>query len=407
MSSPAAFAWFSLSLVVALMADQLFLLTLGWVGVQAGESPAALGSILGVAAGARAVTTMLGGIASDRFGPTAVLVASYGLRGAVLIGVGLGGTGLPGSAELYALAVVIGALEGIAVSPMLAAVPRLVPARALGRANGVTQGLIQLSAMLGPLLGGFVLAREGPRAALGLGGLVSLAAVPMVLQGRGGAHHRRGERDDHPAAPTQPEPSPVARLGPYLRSTPAVVLALVVLALAYLGLLGPVQVGIPAEVKASLDNDPRWLGGLLGSFGGGLLVGTAVAGLRAAPRAIGRHLVGALVVVSAGLVLVAARPEPASDAVGLALCGAGMGYLNVRGLTWLHRHVPAALMGQVMGLVMLAANAAIPLSLVLCGWLAAITLPGAFWAGAGVVLLGAAVGGLDRRFRDARDEGTR
>lgn len=390
-----AFAWFSLSLVVALAADHLFLVTLGWAGVQAGESPAALGSILGAAAVARAVTTMLGGIASDRLGPTTVLAASYGLRGAVLVGVGLG-AGLPGEAELYALAVAIGSLEGIAVSPMLAAVPRLVPSRALSRANGATQGLIQLSAMLGPLLGGLLLARWGPRATLGLAGLASLVAVPMVWLGS------CPRPRDHVTGRSL-SAAPAMSLAAYLRSTPPVVLALVVLGCAYLGLLGPVQVGVPAEVKASLGNDPRWLGGLLGAFGAGLLVGTAVAGLRSPPRAIGRHLVGALVLVAAGLALVAARSEPASDAVGLALCGAGMGYLNVRGLTWLHHHVPPALMGQVMGLVMLAANAAIPLSLVLCGWLAAITRPGAFWAGAGVVLLGAAVGWLDRRFRDAQD----
>lgn len=393
MTSENSFRWLAISSVVALAADHLFLVTLGWAGVQAGDSPVALGSILGVAAVARAVTTMLGGLASDRLGPARVLAAGYALRGVVLAAAGLG-VGLPGPHELHALAAVIGALEGLAVSPMLAAVPRLVPAGALGRANGITQGLIQLSAMLGPLLGGVLLAREGPRATLGVSGIACLVAMAIVLGGV-----REGQRGSAPARP-EPTPDGMPTLLTYLRTEPVVRIALVVLACVYLGLLGPVQVGVPAEVKATLHNDPRWLGGLMGAFGAGLLGGTAVAGGRPPPRWIGRHLVGALVGVAAGLGVVALSPGPWGDACGLALAGAGMGYLNVCGVTWLHRHVPVALMGQVMGLVMLAANAAVPLSLWLCGWLAALTRPGTFLAGAGLVLLGAAVGGLDRRFRD-------
>lgn len=374
---------FALAAFVALLADQLFLVALSWAALRGAESTAlTLGSVLMAAAIARATTTPLGGAAADRVGALPVLRRVHVARA---VAGGLATMALlradDPTVSLYVAAVVLGGLQGLQVAPMIAAAPELVAREDHARANAAVMAAMQIAGVVGPLAAGWLLDASSTSTTwivAACGHALAAGAVPP------GA-----ERSD--------------RFAPARRDVgvdpPELLAILFVIAGLYLGLMGPIQVGVPARVDTALGADPRVLGVLLAAFGVGMLGGTAWAALRTPPSEVGRHLLAALAATAFGLLVVDRVSSPAPIALGLALAGAGMGYLDVVGITWLQRAVAPARLGRVMGQVMLAANATTPVSQLGAGWLAAHHVP-LFAVGAAVVasawIVGVAHPGLRR-----------
>jgi MFS family permease len=374
---------FTLAAFVALLADQLFLVALSWAALRGAESTAlTLGSVLMVAAIARATTTPLGGDAADRVGALPVLRRVHVARA---VAGGLATMALlradDPTVSLYVAAVVLGGLQGLQVAPMIAAAPELVAREDHARANAAVMAAMQIAGVVGPLAAGWLLDASSTSTTW------IVAACGHALAA--GVLPRGAERSDR-IAPARRD------VGVDPSALPAI---LVVIAGLYLGLMGPIQVGVPARVDAALGADPRVLGVLLAAFGIGMLGGTAWAALRTPPAAVGRHLLAALAATACGLLVVDWVSSPAPIALGLALAGAGMGYLDVVGVTWLQRAVAPSRLGRVMGQVMLAANATTPVSQLGAGWLAEHDVP-LFAVGAAVVasawILGVAHPGLRR-----------
>lgn len=384
------FRRFVASLLLSLLADQLFLVTLTWAALRGRPTPMTLGSVLTIAALARALGTPLGGILADRHGAGPTLRRLYVARGAVIAMAALGASvgGEPSTLALYGIALVVGLLAGLVVSPQMSAIPGLVAPHALARSNAFVQGTIQLSMVVGPPLAGFSLAH------LAVGGTWGASAGLAVGAGLGLGRVSIARPSRPPGAATGPPLRQILRQQPVLWSV------LVVMGLLYLGLMGPVQVGIPARVQQVLGDDPRTLGILLGCFGAGMLAGTVVAARVDCPPRVGLHLVAVMALTAAGLGGVGLGSSASDTAAGVAVAGLGMGYFNVTGVSWLHRAVPRAAQGRVIGLVMLSANATAPLSPLVAGWLAKDGVDLVFVVGAAVVgsaaLVGLALPGLRR-----------
>ncbi|MEM9462785.1 MAG: MFS transporter [Myxococcota bacterium] len=374
------------SILLSLLADQLFLVTLTWAALRGRPTPMTLGSVLTIAALARALGTPLGGILADRHGAGPTLRRFYTVRGAVLAMAaaftGIGGE--PSTSALYAIALAVGLLAGLVVSPQMTAIPGLVAPTALARSNAIVQGTIQISVVVGPPLAGFSLAH------LAVGGSWGVSASLAVGAGLGLGRVTISGPSQRPDEASGP---PLRRI---LQQHPVLWSVLVVMGLVYLGLMGPVQVGIPARVQQTLGDDPRTLGLLLGCFGAGMLTGTVVAARVDCPPRVGLHLLAAVALIAAGLAVVGLGAHRGAGApgaaAGLVLAGLGMGYFNVTGVSWLHRAIPRAAQGRVIGLVMLSANATAPLSPLLAGWLAEDAVDPVFFIGAAVVGSAALVG---------------
>jgi MFS family permease len=67
------------------------------------------------------------------------------------------------------------------------------------------------------------------------------------------------------------------------------------------------------------------------------------------------------------------------------------GYAQVAVFTWLQRRVPQAMMGRMMGIFMFIFMGLAPLTAAVAGWLASHVALGTLFAGAGIVLTGAAL----------------
>lgn len=390
------FRRFVISIALALVADQLFIIALTWSALHTPDGAMTLGSVMMVAALARAAGTPLGGFGADRFRPLPTLARVY-------IGRGMAVGALAAAASislvsnmttLHVTALIVGFLTGLTVSPQMAAIPSLVPPARIARGNAIVQGMMQASIVVGPALAGWLLAQWGVSGTWGICAILALLAGLTLSS--------RTLRDQSLPKTTHERDAPRTSLAQTLRDQPVLLAILVIMGLLYLGLMGPVQVGLPTRVQASFDDDPRLLGLLLGCFGAGMLVGTIAAARVNRPPRVGVHLLAALGITAVGLATVGLATGVPGTVVGLSLAGLGMGYFNITGLSWLHRAVPAAAQGRVLGLIMFSANFTATLSPLWAGWLARDGIDRVFFVGAATVGLACAVSLVVPRLRRLR-----
>ena len=139
-----------------------------------------LGGVIGLWAllhAAKIAASIPGGIASDRLGRAPVLLAGWLLYAAVYLGFALA----PGPEALLALLALYGVYYGLTEGAAKAMVADLVESERRATAFGVFQGAVGLAALPASLLFGALWAVFGPRAALGVGAGLALAAALGLL----------------------------------------------------------------------------------------------------------------------------------------------------------------------------------------------------------------------------------
>jgi MFS family permease len=149
---------------VALLADQMFLISLTLLVLEVAGPGPQLGSVLAVASIPGALLMLVGGWVSDRFPPAAVLVVSN--AGRVALMAVLAWIVLSDAVQLwhlYVLAGALGLLDAFHYPASLSVVPSLVEKRKLEAANALIQGAEQISGLVGPALA------AAAAASLGLG----------------------------------------------------------------------------------------------------------------------------------------------------------------------------------------------------------------------------------------------
>src|SRR5918996_221891 len=140
------------------------------------------------------VCSIVGGVVADAVDRRKILLVSQvGLAGGSLLLVAGAVAGDPPLWLLYGAAALIAALSGLQEPARIAAIPTLVPSNRLSSAIVLNQVLFQFSDVVGPAIGGLILARFGLAWAYGvdvlsfLVALATLAAMrPMRPQRAGG-----------------------------------------------------------------------------------------------------------------------------------------------------------------------------------------------------------------------------
>ena len=132
---------------------------------------------------------------------------------------------------------------------------------------------------------------------------------------------------------------------------------------------GPFMVGIPVLADTRLPGGAVAFGVILSAYGGGMLIGTALAGLlpRPSARRLGPILLLSMATLGIGLVLLGLVASTAmATAISLAM-GISDGYVVILFITWLQARTPEAMLGRIMGVLMFAGVGLIPLSYALAG----------------------------------------
>jgi hypothetical protein len=378
---------------ISQVGDGIFGVALAWRVYQSYSSPAAL-SVVGIAFFVpRLLVTIAGGVLSDRFERRWTMIiadAGRAIAVAALAAISLSARGeLVAIVLLVALNGVAGALFGPAQSALL---PELVPGDELGRANSLRTMVSPIAlAVIGPALGGTIIANSGTPAAFWTDSatfVVSIGAL-LLMSGR-----PLTNATEHSSVFAE------ARQGfAYVASRPWLWGPIAASSLAQFLYAGPNLALVPYLIKFELHASAAALG-LVITAGG---LGTVAAGLVMGRVTRPRHAVVAMVcgwalgIASLAVVGLAQSVWQAAVAVffwNLLLWSGEILWVTLLGLT-----VPNQLRGRVSSIDFLGSYWMIPLSMALTGPAAALfgprtVLVGAGLGGAAAVLLTLAVPGV-------------
>ena len=383
---------------ISLVGNGFFSVALTWQTLQISATPGALAIVTIARSVPRLALLLIGGAVADRVSRRSLILGSD-----IAQGVGVAVLAMLAAADrveiwhLAALAALVGTANAFHLPSITSILPQLVPRDDLVRANALRSGSEMFAHnLVGPALGGVVVAAFGTAVAFGIDALTfAISAVAlMAIRSR-------------PAS----EPSEQSLRAElleglnYARSQRWLWISLVAVAFANLFFAGALSILVPLLIKNELQGTASQLGAYYAAIGVGaglaILLTAHLAGeRRRIPLAFGAWAVSALGFGAIGLT------DSIYVVIGCgAFIGAGLQYGNLMWETLLQESVPQRLLGRITSLDWFVSLALEPASLALAAPIAAAwgSSTALVWAGAlDVVVL--AFGYFQRGVRDATPE---
>lgn len=373
---------------ISLLGDGFFSVALAWQVYEISNLPTAL-SLVGAAWTLPVVIfILLGGVFSDRYDRRWLMIGADVVRAAA-IGL-LGFLSISGSLELWhvvGLIAFVGLGDAFFNPASTAIVPDLLPDELLPQANAL-QGLVRpmMVRLVGPAVGGFVVAAVGPGVAFLVDGATFLVSMLFLA-----AISARPAR----AATSASLRRTLAEVGEgldFVRRTPWLWATLVSAMFSLLLFVGPVQVLLPFLVKNRLALEADALG-LIFAFGG---VGSVLAAVAVGQLGLPRLRVTVMYAAwAAGVALLAGYGLMTSLWHALLVGFVSAALFEVGAIIWvtlLQQLVPRRLLGRVSSLDWLVSTGLVPLSFALTGPVSEAIGPGTTMVAGGLigsVLMGA------------------
>jgi hypothetical protein len=382
---PFRLLWLGQSL--SLLGDGFSVVAFSWITLGLTGSTLTLGYVLAFQAVPRALLTLVGGTLGDSLSTRTLMIASSWTRAGLMTGVGVAGlTGHLTVWMLCAAAAAFGAVDAFFQPARVSILPSVVDESLLTPANALLGAGSRTAAVVGPAIGGLVIAlTRAPVAFL-------VDAVCFTLCGWCVASIRTRPRtaDREKPGGATPQASLAARIregvaytlrDPRLRTIVALDTAV---NFCY---AGPFTVGFATLAEQVLRGGSTTLGVLNGSLAGGAMLGTLAGGALG-----GRPRVGLLVAalagwLAAGMAVLGLVHSTAAVVVTVLAMGFAIGFQGVFGLSWIQRNIPQEVLTRVVSVDMVLGYAAAPLSLIVCGALARTGALALFGAVAAVLVL--------------------
>jgi hypothetical protein len=417
-----AFRLLSVGQFASTVGDYCYAVALPWLVLSGHGSTTLLGTLLACYGVPRAALIPAGGVLADRLSPRATMLAADTARCAFLVVFTvLAARHTVSLTVLGPLAALVGAGEGLFIPASFSVLPALLDPARLTAGNAFFGAAQQAGSLLGPALGGALVAAAGSAPAFGVDAATfAISALTLAfIPGRPGGPAPANAAPANPAPanpdPANPDPAnadgqqaskeaiPASGVLTLLRtSRPLQVVLLLVLA-ANLTSGGLSSVALPA-----LAHD-RWdasgYGALLACLAAGSIAGTLTAARSGGLR---RPAVVATLVFT-GMALASAVTPFAGGLVGAAaallVMGAGNGLGNTIMIPRMQMAFPPRMLGRVMSALMFCAMGSFPLSVAVTGVIVRHLGPAAFFPIDGGVVVAAALIGLSQR--EWRDFGAR
>jgi MFS family permease len=395
--------------------DYCYAVALPWLVLSSGGSASSLGIVLACYGIPRALLIVPAGTLADRFGSRRVMLTADFAR--CLLTAVFAVLAAAHQSSLFALApvaVLIGAFSALFMPASMAMMPSLVESSRLTAANAVYTGFVQAGSMLGPVIGGVLVATTGPTSAFAVdSGSYLVSAVTLVLlsaRGTTGAPVS-AEAVAGAVAPTSDDGTAVSAealarttesapgsVWALLRQSRLLQIILVVSLTANFALFGTTEVALPALAHAHFGADGY--GAVLTCVAVASLLGALIVGWVGDRFRPAWLIAGAFIVAAAAI---AAAPF-LGGLPGLAGCmavfGLAIGFDNVVSVTVIQRWAPPALLGRVWGLLLLCSAGSFPVSTFVAGLLTRHLGPTAVFPITGALLaLAMAYGLTQREFR--------
>jgi Transmembrane secretion effector len=383
---------------LSMVGDFFSYIALAWLVLQLTRSSLALGAVLVAQALPRALLMAVGGALADRFSPRLTMLGSMGLRAifvaplAVLVL-----TGRVQMWEVYGIAVVFGIVDAFFMPARSSILPKVVADHELEPGNAVLNVTAQTSVILGPVLGGVVVAVfgigwafAGDAAFFALGFLIILW-LPAGARPAAGVAHPDGGLGGQIVAGFR-----------YAWAEVGIRVTLIVIAVVDFAANGALGVGIPTLAHGRFAAGATGLGILFGAWGVGATAGALSAGFVPPPKRFGWLIVALCVWLGLGITAVGLVPSLVPAALLMGFSGISTGVVNTYAVSWLQRRTDPAMQGRVMSLVMLASMGLTPVAYAASGAIADVNPTLLFLLAGGMILLCAVGTGASRTVRSLR-----
>ena len=381
--------------MLSLFGDFFSYVAMAWLVLQLTGSSLALGTVLVVQALPRAILMVVGGAVSDRLSARLTMVGSMVLRAifvaplAVLVL-----TGRVQMWEVYTIAAVFGIVDAFFYPARSSILPRVVKDSELEPGNAVLNVTSQATVILGPVIGGVIVATlgigwafAGDAACFALGVLFVLWMPTASSAAREPAQSGGGLAGQI-----------VAGLR-YAWSDIGIRITLIVVAVIDFGANGAIGVGLPTLVHGRWHGGAAGFGLLLGAWGVGATLGALGAGVIPPPKRFGLLIIALCLWFGSTVLVVGLLPSILLAAIVMAVSGVGTGVINTYGISWLQRRTDPGMQGRVMSLVMLASMGLTPIAYAVSGAIAEVNPTLLFLIAGGMTLLFGVVATTSRSIR--------
>jgi MFS family permease len=380
----------------AVIADQLWFVTLGWAASRLG-SPVQTSLVMAAASVPRAALLLIGGAVADRHGPAWVVGRAQMVRIMVAVGAAAVALARPSNMVLLvAVAVAFGLADALYL-PAAAALPPLLVARdRLPAAQGLVQTMQRAMTTAGAPVGGMLVALSGTPLAWAACGMLCLVSAAAFLR-LPTSPMPAVEPEDHPGMWRQ-----VAEGLVYVRSVPILWMLLTILTALNFALNAAISVGLPLASRSWGWGSPGF-GWTIGACGAGATLG-ALSLSRGRPRQA--PAATALVWICVDAACLAGLGLTRQLAVAAAvMCVAGLagGSASVLLAGLIQGNIEPRYMGRVMSLIAFSSFGLTPVSYTVFGVAAStVGLRGAFLAAGALVFLPCVAGLATKLVRSAR-----
>ena len=393
---------------ISVLGDQFHAVALSWLVISLTGSGLALGTVLIAISVPRAILLLPMGVVADRRSPRSMMLVSHFARAVIVAAIAAlivsDNASIP---ALAALGLLFGAADAMFIPAMQAFVPRAAGDDRLPSANALLQGTLQLTSIVGPPVAGLVVAAAGTGIAFGLdaasfvvaAGLLMMIGGARVLSRSGVGSSATGAAGaaapapapgapGHPAAPVANEPFLASLRGGlrYVLADRAIAMLMLVSLVLNFALSGPASVGMPWLAELRYHAGAAGLGVLVAAWAVGGLAGTLVAGNARLERQ-GRNVLVGLAVAGCAVAVVGIAPSVLVAFAAFAVGGLCTGYVNIVAISWLQARVERAMLGRVMGLVMLMGFGISPLSMAIAGALIDVNATALFLGAGGLMIV--------------------
>jgi MFS family permease len=387
--------------------DYCYAVALPWLVLSTHGSALLLGAVLACYGIPRTVLIPVGGALADKIGPRTVMLAADAGRCVLVAALAvLAARHTASLAALGPIAALIGAGEGLFLPASFAIMPSLLDEERLTAGNALSTAAVQAGSLIGPALGGVLVAvTHASTAAFAVDAAsfavsaLTLALIPRAPASGSVAARTVGAEGTADAGGTTGAGAEDQGVLALLRRSRALQVILVVVVAANLAGGGIDGVALPSLAHARFG--AAGYGALLASFAAGSLLGTLAATRTGGLR---RPVIFASVVFLVDATALAVTPYlggAAGAAAAMFTAGAANGLGNVTFLTVVQKRTPPALLGRLMGAIMLCAFGSYPLSVAIAGVLVRHIGPELFFPIAGGLVAAAILYGLTQReFRE-------
>jgi MFS family permease len=397
----------------SLLGDGFSYIAFAWITLSLTRSTLMLGYVLATQAVPRAALTLVGGSLSDKWSPRVLMMLSSWARTIVMITVAaIGFAGLLNIWMLLVSAAAFGAVDAFFQPAETSILPTVVKKDLLTSANSLLGVAGRVAAVLGPAIGGIVVAVSDARfaflvdgACFALCGLFVSRIVPLRQSpdGEDDEDPEAGSPDDDDSADDLAAPESkdtlLARIREGMRyawADPRIRTMLAIDTAVTFCYAGPFNVGFADLAKFHLSGGAAALGVLDGGLAGGAMLGALAGGLVGKQLRVGLLIAGLAAWMAIGMVALGIMHDVVAVTGVVVAMGFAIGFQGVFGISWVQRNVHGSILSRVISIDMLCGYIAAPVSLVLCGALAQARLEEMF-GGVALILAITALGVLSSR----------